>query len=147
MCSSSSTEITVNFLVLCICSVIVEATGSEDTIPTWVIIVIVLLVILIIVGVVVILMRRRYLNMKKRENETKYATYSKYTRRSTTTLNEKASDATNDKRKPENKKRLDVKVGVTEEKEPLLPVVPMTNWPNQSKTKYKERYFILKEIR
>lgn len=133
--------------------VFVKGEAEDNGVPVWVIVIIVLLVVLIIVGIVIIILRRRYVNMKKRESETKYAAYSKFTRRSVT-VNDKPSESLNkienNKKKIKDPKGVDI---VKAEQVPLLAPGEDKNHhdtnagPSGAKTKYKERYFILKEIR
>lgn len=147
------------FITLMVCIVLVRGEEEEEGngVPVWVIVIIVLLVVLIIVGIVIIILRRRYVNMKKRESETKYAAYSKFTRRSVTvnekpseTLNKTDNNTNNNKNKMKDPKGVDV---VKAEQVPLLAPGDKNHHDTLaagtggSKTKYKERYFILKEIR
>lgn len=157
MATRNEIEKYLQFITIVICMVLVRGEGDDNSVPTWVIVIIVLLVVLIIVGIVIIILRRRYVNMKKRESETKYAAYSKLQTRRSVTVNEKASETlnktentNNTKNKIKDPKGVDV---VKAEQVPLLAPGDKNHHdpkaePNGTKsTKYKERYFILKEIR
>ena len=145
--------------------------GDDSTVPVWVIIIIVLLVVLIIVGIVIIILRRRYVKMKRRESE--ISRYAKYTNRKTTTMNEGSRKGSHNEIKTVNDDKQEKgmeskkigqektggkkKEGGNEDQAPLLTQAERketegkegerSGLKGSTTTKYKERYFILKEIR
>lgn len=150
--------------------------GDDSTVPVWVIIIIVLLVVLIIAGIVIIVLRRRYVKMKRREREiSKYAKYTN--RKTTTMnegSRERSHNEIKTVNDDKHKKGMESnkigqektggkkKEGSNEDQEPLLTPAERKEMERKetegkegqrsglkasTTTKYKERYFILKEIR